>query len=177
MRSEDDSQDRKNSSFPEHPKNWAEINKKLLEKHHISIKPYTLKELADIYKVSVPTFKRKLAPYEHRLGEHAGRYYSIGQVKLIFQYVDLPSPYTLCDLVMLYEVSPPTFKTWLSKFENELGEKQGHFYSFRQLYIIITKLDIPVTQGKEESDLLDLLRICNGNMVLFYCSLLGAFAL
>jgi hypothetical protein len=162
MKTEDESQDKpKPVIIPEYPENWSEINKKIIEAYNIPTKHYTLKELADIYRVCVPTFKRKLAPYEHLIGEHSGRYYSITQVKLIFQYLDLPSNYTHTDLVLLYQVSSPTLNRWLEKFETYLGEKQGHFYSYRQLYIILTKLDIPSNTGKKQTDLFKLLQICN----------------
>jgi hypothetical protein len=82
-------------------------------------------------------------------------------VKIIFQYVDLPSNYTLKELAHIYNVSIPTFKAWLDKFQDELGEKNGHLYTLKQLYIIITKLDIPSIEGKEQDDFVKLLQICN----------------
>lgn len=161
------------SRGPEHvPSNnpkWEEIRKKIFHQKHISIMPYTLKELAEIYKVCVPTFKRMLEPFEKQIGKHEGRYYTIPQVKLIFQYVDLPSTYTLTDLAHIYNVSVPTFKGWVDRFQGELGEKAGHFYSLRQLYIIISKLDIPSLEGKEQDDFVSLLKLCSGNdFLLFY---------
>ena len=162
MKSENDSQDKsKHVTIHDSLKNWAEIQKKLQQQNHISVNFYTLKELAEIYKVCIPTFKRMIAPYEHLIGEHKGRYYSIIQVKLIFQHVDLPSPYTMKELAHVYNISIPTFKSWLDNFHDELGEKPGHFYSFRQLYIIITKLDIPSVEGKEYDYFVSFLQLCN----------------
>jgi hypothetical protein len=162
MKSENDSQDKsKQFGIPESSIDWNEIQKKLQQINNISIMPYTLKELAEIYKVCIPTFKKMLFPYEQKIGEHSGRYYSISQVKIIFQYIDLPSNYTLKELANIYNVSIPTFKVWLDKFQDELGEKNGHLYTLKQLYIIITKLDIPSIEGKEQDDFVRLLQICN----------------
>ncbi len=174
MKSENENHDKPSLiRINDSPKDWNEIQKKLFKNTHLSIKPYTLKELSEIYKVCTPTFKKMLEPYEQLLGEHTGRYYSITQVKLIFQYIDLPSAYTLKELAFIYQVSMPTFKAWLDRFQNELGEKTGHFYSLRQLYIIITKLDIPSVEGEEKDDLVFLLRICNNNLIVIYCYILS----
>jgi hypothetical protein len=179
MKSENDSQDNpKQVGVPESPKNWNEIQKKLQKQNHISVKFYTLKELAEIYKVCIPTFKRMIAPYEEIIGKHKGRYYTITQVKLIFQYVDLPSTYTMKELAHVYNVSIPTFKSWLDNFHDELGEKPGHFYSFRQLYIIITKLDIPSIEGREHDYFVAFLQFCNNNinLIWLYCYFIFSFA-
>jgi hypothetical protein len=178
MKSEKESQgEPERFSVPESPENWNKIQKKLQQQNHISIKFYTLKELAEIYKVCIPTFKRMIAPYEGLIGKHKGRYYTITQVKLIFQYVDLPSTYTMKELAHVYNVSIPTFKGWLDSFQDELGEKPGHFYSFRQLYIIITKLDIPSVEGKEHDYFVSFLQLCNNNtnLIWLYCYFLFSF--
>jgi len=57
----------------------------------IVVKPYTLVELARMYEVDRRTFKEWLKPFAKQLGERMGRYYSIPQVKLIFQKLDYPS--------------------------------------------------------------------------------------
>lgn len=161
---------------PSNALKWEAIRKKIFQQKHISIMPYTLKELAEIYKVCVPTFKRMLEPFEKHIGKHQGRYYSIPQVKMIFQSIDLPSTYTLTDLAHIYNVSVPTFKGWVDRFQGELGEKAGHFYSLRQLYIIISKLDIPSLEGKEQDDFAALLQLCSRNdLLLLYGYLLYSF--
>lgn len=56
----------------------------------IQVRPYNLKELANIYQVSDKTFKRWLDHFSDELGERYGNYYSIPQVKLIFDKLGLP---------------------------------------------------------------------------------------
>ena len=61
------------------------------KKHFITIRPYTIRELASLYGVSRITFRRWLNRFKHELGERVGRYYSIPQVKIIFRHLDFPS--------------------------------------------------------------------------------------
>lgn len=55
------------------------------------LKPYSQTELSKIYGVDIRTFKKWLVPYEAEIGKRIGRYYSIFQVKLIFDRLGLPS--------------------------------------------------------------------------------------
>ena len=57
----------------------------------IKIKRYKLIELAAIYEVNRKTFRGWLNKFKIELGEREGHYYSIGQVKLIFSKLELPS--------------------------------------------------------------------------------------
>lgn len=57
----------------------------------IHIKPYTLKELSILYGVDSRTIKVWLTPFTKEIGEKLGRYYTIPQVKIIFEKLDLPS--------------------------------------------------------------------------------------
>lgn len=59
-------------------------------KNYISLKAYTVGELADIYGVDWRTFKRWLVPFKEEIGERNGRYYTINQVKIIFEKIGLP---------------------------------------------------------------------------------------
>lgn len=52
-------------------------------------------------------------------------------------------PYTHKELAALYGVSWLTFQKWLKPFETEIGSKNGHFYSTRQVEIIFSKLGLP----------------------------------
>ncbi|MGN7787191.1 hypothetical protein ACTJIJ_21840 [Niabella sp. 22666] len=61
----------------------------------IKLKPYSLSELADIYEVCVRTIKRWLLPHQHRIGERQGRYYTVKQVKIIFEQLGMPQDYML----------------------------------------------------------------------------------
>jgi len=65
--------------------------KQIVPANAIAIKPYTLIELARMYDVDRKTFRGWLKPFQKELGERRGRYYSIPQVKLIFQKLDTPS--------------------------------------------------------------------------------------
>jgi hypothetical protein len=52
-------------------------------------------------------------------------------------------PYTVLDLAKMYEVSDKTMKKWIKPFENEVGEKNGYFYSIAQVKMIFEKLGAP----------------------------------
>jgi hypothetical protein len=56
-------------------------------------------------------------------------------------------PYTHKELAALYQVSWPTLQRWLKPFEDLIGEKNGHFYSSKQIEIIFNCLGPP-----EQSD-------------------------
>jgi len=53
-------------------------------------RPYTKKELADRYGISIKTLKTWLRPHLHHIGEPPGRYYTVRQVRLIFEYLGEP---------------------------------------------------------------------------------------
>ena len=57
----------------------------------IEVKRYKLIELAAIYKVNRKTFRGWVNKFKVELGPREGHYYSIAQVKLIFQKLELPS--------------------------------------------------------------------------------------
>jgi len=57
----------------------------------ILLKAYSLTELASIYGVDWRTFKKWLQPFEKEVGKKVGRYYTIPQVKIIFEKLSLPS--------------------------------------------------------------------------------------
>lgn len=57
----------------------------------VLIRPYTLKELASLYGVGWRTLKRWLVPFREEIGEKNGRYFSIPQVKKIFEKIDYPT--------------------------------------------------------------------------------------
>lgn len=51
----------------------------------------TLRELATMYGVSVPTLKKWLKPHDEKIGVKVGWYYSVNQVKIIFESLGLPN--------------------------------------------------------------------------------------
>ena len=59
---------------------------------HILVRPYTIKELAKIYQVSIPTMRKWINELKNEIGEKKGWFYSIRQVKIIFD--NLCVPYT-----------------------------------------------------------------------------------
>lgn len=57
----------------------------------IMVKPYSLYELSKLYSVDWRTLKRWLEPFLNAIGERRGRFYTIPQVKVIFEKLGLPS--------------------------------------------------------------------------------------
>ncbi len=54
------------------------------------IKPYTNKELSRIYSVCKPTFAKWLIPFQTEIGERQGHFYTVTQVKVIFDKLGVP---------------------------------------------------------------------------------------
>lgn len=55
----------------------------------ITLRPYSLKELGELYGMDYRTFKSWIAPLKEELGKKVGRY-TIRQVKFIFEEMGLP---------------------------------------------------------------------------------------
>lgn len=56
----------------------------------IEAKPYSIGELAKLYNVSLRTMNNWLAPHKEAIGQRSGRFFTVKQVLLIFQLIDLP---------------------------------------------------------------------------------------
>ena len=54
------------------------------------VKASTKKEMAAIYGVSVRTFNSWLKPFEEKVGEKRGRYYTVNQVVTIVDVLGIP---------------------------------------------------------------------------------------
>ena len=54
------------------------------------IRPYSTKELAGIYNVCDKTMKKWINPFINEVGEKNGGYYSVVQVKVIFDKLGVP---------------------------------------------------------------------------------------
>ena len=54
------------------------------------VKASTKKEMAAIYGVSVRTFNSWVKPFEEKVGEKRGRYYTVNQVLIIVEVSGLP---------------------------------------------------------------------------------------
>ena len=52
-------------------------------------------------------------------------------------------PYKFKELAALYKTSPNTFRRWLNRFKDKLGELDGHYYSIKQVKIIFNELNHP----------------------------------
>lgn len=52
-------------------------------------------------------------------------------------------PYSLKELCGMYNVSKNTFKKWLCDFPEELGKRNGYYYSVIQVTLIFEKLGVP----------------------------------
>lgn len=57
----------------------------------IALKPYTLAELSRLYEVDKRTFKMWIEPYKDQIGKRIGKYYSVLQVRFIFEQLGLPA--------------------------------------------------------------------------------------
>lgn len=57
---------------------------------NIKLKPYTVLELARLYGVSDRTMKKWLKPFEIEIGNKIGYFYTIAQVKIIFERLGMP---------------------------------------------------------------------------------------
>lgn len=63
------------------------------ENQKFQLRPYTIAELADMYGVSKKTFRKWLEPFQELIGERNGFFYSIIQVKIIFDKLGMPGSF------------------------------------------------------------------------------------
>ena len=54
------------------------------------VKAYTITELARLYGISLKTLRTWLAPHQDRIGPRRGRYYTVLQVRRIFECLGQP---------------------------------------------------------------------------------------
>ena len=66
-----------------------------MKKNTIQLKPYSIAELSKLYDVCARTMKKWMKPFDAIIGEKMGRYYTITQVKIIFEKLGLPSEINL----------------------------------------------------------------------------------
>ena len=59
-------------------------------KDAIEMKHYSTKELARIYGVCDKTLLKWMKPFTESIGQKQGRYYTVAQVKIIFDKLGLP---------------------------------------------------------------------------------------
>ena len=56
----------------------------------LELKPYSKKELAEIYGISVKCLNNWINKFKSEVGNICGRYYNVNQVKVIFAKLGLP---------------------------------------------------------------------------------------
>lgn len=61
-----------------------------METSKLEIKPYSIKEMANIYHVGIRTFKTWLKSFSSEIGSKRGWYYTTNQVLLIIEKLGLP---------------------------------------------------------------------------------------
>ncbi len=54
------------------------------------VKPYTMKELCEIYQVSDKTLRKWLEPFAEQIGKRQGHIYNVAQVVTIFTNLGVP---------------------------------------------------------------------------------------
>ncbi|HBF89351.1 MAG TPA: hypothetical protein DDX39_11985 [Bacteroidales bacterium] len=57
----------------------------------IHLKAYSIGELAKMYDINWRTLKKWIEPFESEVGKRRGRFYTIIQVKVIFEKLGMPS--------------------------------------------------------------------------------------
>ena len=54
------------------------------------VRPYTYKELTELYGVSKKTLQTWLRPFKEQVGEKRGRYFTVIQIDVIFKNLGFP---------------------------------------------------------------------------------------
>ena len=130
------------------------------------MRAYKFKELAGIYKVSCPTFRKWLLNIEAKISLNGG-YYTIPQVEEIIKHLGMPyiiydidydeaednkkefqrpfevRAYKWKELCQLYSVCPRTLKRWIYPFREEVGKLQGGYFQIPQIEAIIKGIGLP----------------------------------
>ncbi len=75
-----------NATIIMHPATIEYYNKRTLFK----VKPYSKREMAEIYGVSSKTFEKWINPFIDDIGKRNGRYYTVRQVTMIIEKLDFP---------------------------------------------------------------------------------------
>ena len=57
---------------------------------NIFVKPYSVKELCNLYEVKAKIFNKWLDPFRNELGDRTGWYFTVNQVELIFSRLGVP---------------------------------------------------------------------------------------
>lgn len=65
------------------------------ERTPVMIKPLSPGELAKEYNVSLYTFNKWLEPHQTSIGERVGLYFTVLQVKIIYEKLGVPGKYDI----------------------------------------------------------------------------------
>ena len=71
------------------------------------------------------------------MATHSPKQFFDGQGNLLIK------PYRLKDLAAIFDISQFTLKRWIDKYPDELGEKDGTYYSIQQVEFMIEKFGLP----------------------------------
>jgi len=71
------------------------------------------------------------------MGKHNAKNYFDQQGNLLIK------PYRFKDLLSIYGVSKRVLKRWMEKYRDGLGEKEGDYYSIRQVELLVEKIGLP----------------------------------
>jgi hypothetical protein len=52
-------------------------------------------------------------------------------------------PYRMIDLAAIFDVNRKTMKRWMSNFPNELGKREGKYFSINQVQFMIAQFGLP----------------------------------
>lgn len=52
-------------------------------------------------------------------------------------------PYRIIDLAAIFDVNRKTMKRWMSNFPNELGKREGKYFSINQVQFMIAQFGLP----------------------------------
>ncbi len=52
-------------------------------------------------------------------------------------------PYRLMDLTIIFDVSEKTLRRWIREYQEEIGERNGFYYSAAQVTIMLNKFGRP----------------------------------
>jgi len=59
-------------------------------------------------------------------------------------------PYSAKQLSSMYVVCKPTFLKWIQPFTEEIGKRNGHYYTVAQVIIIFDKIGEPPQKSVQE---------------------------
>lgn len=61
-----------------------------ISNNKLELKPYSKKELAEIYSISIRCLNNWVNKFKPEVGDICGRFYNVNQVRVIFEKLGLP---------------------------------------------------------------------------------------